>query len=366
MEAVRTPRIQEVEETIWETAKRMLGFLGSSAAGDIDVAFGFADPANPFSSLRLQYREGGLEIPAEELGLGVQSALVVGVFEAVRRLEEPVGTVVIKEPEMYLHPQAQRYFHRLLTEMADTGECQVIYSTHSPIFADVERFEALRLVRKEPATMSAVSWVSDNDDGAFLRDHRDRLKVATAFDPARSELLFARRVLLVEGVGDRIAAQLTAEKMGVDLDAEGLSIVPCGSKTFIPFYGRVCRALGIPFCIPHDEDVLPEEGEEDVVNRIRERNAKEREANQAILDAAGDPSHVFVIAPSLEHVLGIGADARDKPRRVAEALEGRRSRRLPFPAERSGRGAGAGGQATSGAPVSLAQPIRSLTRQEVC
>lgn len=82
------------------------------------------------------YREDGLEIPGGELGLGVQSALVVGVFEAPRQLEEPVGTVLIEEPEMYLHPQAQRYFHRLLTELAATGSCQVIYSTHSPIFAE--------------------------------------------------------------------------------------------------------------------------------------------------------------------------------------------------------------------------------------
>lgn len=329
MEAVRTPRIQEVEETIRETAKRMLGFLGASATREVDVSLGFTDPANPFASLRLRFIEDGLEIPGEELGLGVQSALVVGVFEALRRLGGPVGTVVIEEPEMYLHPQAQRYFYRLLTEMADAGECQVIYSTHSPIFADVERFEALRLVRKEPGAMTTVAWFSDPSDVRFLTEHRGRMKVAAAFDPTRSELLFARRVLLVEGPGDRIAAHLTAGKMGLDLDAEGLTVVPCGSKESIPFYARTCRGLQIPFFVLHDEDVLPEEDEEGdaerngKAERIREANARARRVNGEILEAVGDASRVFVISPSLERVLGIGEQARDKPRRVAEELTDR-------------------------------------------
>lgn len=303
MDAIRTPRVQEVEETIRETTRRMLGFLGSGAVRDIDVSFGFADPANPFASLRLEYREGNLDFPAEELGLGVQSAIVVGVFEALRRLGGPIGTVVIEEPEMYLHPQAQRYFYRLLGEMVDAGECQVIYSTHSPIFADVERFEALRLVRKEPSAMSTVSFIADENDRQFLDSHRERLKVSVAFDTARSEMLFARRVLLVEGANDQIAARLAANKMGVDLDAEGLSIVPCGSKDFIPFYARTCRALGIWFCILYDED------------------RPEARTNTLISEAAGPDHGVFVVSPSLERTLNIRG--RDRPRQVAEALRSR-------------------------------------------
>jgi hypothetical protein len=38
----------------------MLGFLGSRAVDDIKIGFGFADPANPFSSLRLLFTENGI------------------------------------------------------------------------------------------------------------------------------------------------------------------------------------------------------------------------------------------------------------------------------------------------------------------
>ncbi|MDH7602337.1 MAG: AAA family ATPase [Armatimonadota bacterium] len=213
MECLRTERVCEIENVVKETAKRMLGFLGTDVASAVDIGFGFADPANPFGSLRLEYREPGLTVPGDELSPGFQSAIVVGIFEAFRRLGASVGTVVIEEPEMYLHPQAQRYFYKLLCDMADKGQCQVIYSTHSPIFADVNRFETLRLIRRGPGVFAQVDYVR-TDNQAELEKAREGLKLSGKFDPARNEVLFARRALLVEGFADRIAALITARKNG--------------------------------------------------------------------------------------------------------------------------------------------------------
>jgi energy-coupling factor transporter ATP-binding protein EcfA2 len=333
MEALRTPRLQAVETMVAETAKRMIGFLGRRVAEGVDVQFGFADPANPFGSLRLVYREDGLEIPGDELGLGVQSALVVGVFEALRQLEEPVGTVVIEEPEMYLHPQAQRYFHRLLTELADSKSCQVIYSTHSPIFADAVRFEAVRLVRRPPGRSTAVSYVADAGDRAYLVDRRRQQKLATGFDPARSELLFAARALLVEGPADRLAARLVAERLELDLDAEGVAVVDCGAKSAILFYARVCRALAIPFFVLCDDDQWPEpnNGNEETLARVRRENEEAARLHAQVVGAMGDPERLFVVSPSLEAAFEISRTASNKPARVVAAADSTPLDELPAP-----------------------------------
>jgi len=330
MDALRTSRVQEIEETISVSARRMLGFLGSTAIADLDVRFGFADPANPFGTLRLNYLEHGLELPAEDLGSGVQSAIVVGIFEAFRQLGVPAGTVLIEEPEMYLHPQAQRYFHRLLIELVETGQCQVIYSTHSPIFADVTHFEALRLVRREPGSMTGVNAVTDDGDRAFLAERREAQKLL-AFTSARSEAFFARRVLLVEGVGDVIAIRMLADRQGIDLDAEDLAVVDCGSKSAIPFVARVCRALGIPVLALHDQDIYEPAGDDDARAAIVAQNEAETTLNQLIAETIGDPENLFVVRPSLEAELGISVNARDKPRRIAEALHDRGVRDWPSP-----------------------------------
>lgn len=320
MEHLRTPRVREIESTINETAKRMVGFLGSSAVEEIDIGFGFADPANPFNSLRLVYREGNLEIPGDELGLGIQSAIVVGIFEALRQISGEVGTVVIEEPEMYLHPQAQRYFLRILTDLVDKGDCQIIYSTHSPIFADAGRFEAIRLVRKEPAGMTRVNYISSDSDREYLDKQRSAQKIGIRLDATTSEILFARKALLVEGPGDRIAACLVADVIGEDPDAEDLAVVACGAKTSIPFFARICKALGIPFVVLHDEDVYPETGDEDTVKKLKNENARAQKENAEIASAVGDAVPVFILKPSLESCLGIGRWASDKPKRVVEAL----------------------------------------------
>ncbi len=282
LDILRTDTVREIEEKIRETAKRMLGFLGREASKALDIGLGFADPANPFNSLRLEYRESGRGFPGDELGLGIQSAVVVGIFEAFRQIGGGIQSVVIEEPEMYLHPQAQRYFYRLLCEMGETNSSQVIYATHSPIFADVNKFEGLRLVRREPNKSSILSYVRP-EDFKTLSDERERQKLAGRFDPTRNEVLFASRALVVEGHGDR-----------------------------------------------HDDDLWPVEKAEDKAKQEEENRLAETD-NRRIADAVGKDGSLFVAKPTLEAMLGIGRSAKDKPLKIVEKLRDMKLSDVPQP-----------------------------------
>ena len=319
--ALRTTAVQEIEGTIAGTAKQMLGFLGRGALSNLDISFGFGDPANPFGSLTMMCREGDLVLPAELMGLGIQSAIVVGVFEALRKQQSNIGTVLIEEPEMYLHPQAQRFFHQLLVDMVDAGQSQVIYTTHSPIFSDMTRFSSIRVFGKQAGASSQVRWISSPDDQTYLQGQVDRQKLSQYMDPAASEALFARRVLLVEGHGDYLAVRIVARKLGADLDGEGLSVVSCGGKNAIPFFAKMCNSLGISVLVLHDEDIYVAPDGEELTKWQIEENEKAPKANAEIVAAVGSSEALFHIGPCLEGVLGIGRNASDKPKKVVEALE---------------------------------------------
>lgn len=141
--------------------------------------------------------------------------------------------------------------------MVDAQQCQVIYTTHSPIFVDMSRFRSIRVLEKPPGEPSRAKWISKEDDLKYpLQDQLDSQKLPQYMDPNSSEALFACSVLLVEGHGDYLAVRIVAEKLGADLDAEGSSVVACGGKNAIPFFARTCNSFEIPVWVLHDTDMV--------------------------------------------------------------------------------------------------------------
>jgi hypothetical protein len=176
--------------------------------------------------------------------------------------------------------------------------------------------------------VAAITKAADID---FLTGQRDRYKLHT-FTSARSELLFARRVLLVEGPGDATAIKLAAEAAKLDLDGEDLSVIECGSKSAIPFIAKVCSALAIPYGVLHDDDIWPvPEDDADKAADIEADNAAAAKLNAEIAAVADGSLGVFVMRPTLEAELGISRHAKDKPRRIAETLT--TTPRADWPAE---------------------------------
>jgi hypothetical protein len=227
---------------------------------------------------------------------------------------------------MYLHPQAQRYFKRLLTEIVDNGNAQIIMTTHSTIFADLCRFREIRLMTARRGK-SHVALVRRAEDQSFLDEQLAKEKLTQYVDAQTGEMLFATGVLLVEGHGDRLAAIEVARKLGLDLDAEGLSVIDCGGKNAIPFFAKLCRSLNIPLVVLHDSDLY--EGE-DLPDWAKRENERAPAANQLVLAAAGGAKgSVFIVSPTLEHTLGIGRNATDKPRAVLAATKAKELDGLP-------------------------------------
>jgi hypothetical protein len=217
--------------------------------------------------------------------------------------------LLIEEPELYLRPQAQRYLYRLLREFALAGN-QAIYSTHSPAFLNVSRFDELVFVERLPETGTrALQPESFSPDEDF--------RVMTEFDAARSELFLARAVVLVEGLTEKLVLPFVFSALGYDVDREAISVIECGGKPNIPLFARICRAAGIPFILVHDSD-----------RRSSGRLvAAERALNALIAETAGE-ERVVVLDPDFEAVAGLVGHSR-KPERAWREFAERGSREMP-------------------------------------
>jgi AAA ATPase domain len=217
--------------------------------------------------------------------------------------------LLIEEPELYLRPQAQRYLYRLLREFALAGN-QAIYSTHSPAFLNVSRFDELVFVERLPETGTrALQPESFSPDEDF--------RVMTEFDAARSELFLAHAVVLVEGLTEKLVLPFVFSALGYDVDREAISVIECGGKPNIPLFARICRAAGIPFVIVHDSDRRPS-------GRLV---AAERALNALIAETAGE-KRVIVLDPDFEAVAGLVGHSR-KPERAWREFAERASREMP-------------------------------------
>lgn len=229
---------------------------------------------------------GGTTASAHGLVAGLESWRQAGITGLI---------VLMEEPELFLPPQAQRYLYRLLRTIAAQGN-QILYSTHSPAFLNVVRLDELVFTERRPRVgtllLQPEPLPADDEFRAF-----------SEFDSSRSELFLARAAVLVEGLTEKLTLPFVFEALGHDPDRERISIIECGGKGNIPLFGKISRAVGLPFVAVHDRDA-PEGAEP---------SHAEGSLNALIAEVAGGDRVEF--APDFEGVAEIHGD-RQKPARA--------------------------------------------------
>lgn len=173
----------------------------------------------------------------------------------------------IEEPELYQHPNRQRHLSKILLKLA-TGSIkgvadrtQIIYTTHSPLFVDIKRFDKIRALRKikeesdKPkrtrvisTNLDEVAKIIEMADGKPEGTYSGRTlepRLQTLMTPWLNEGFFADVAVLVEGEEDRAAILGIATTLGHDLESIGISVIPCMGKLNLDRPTAIFSKLGI-------------------------------------------------------------------------------------------------------------------------
>lgn len=321
---LRTDRFVEIEKRLAANALEQMGL--DPVRDKVELHFESHDPTNAFRSLQLYVEQLRITSPASEVGAGLQSAIVIAIFRTYEELKREGAVFALEEPEVFLHPQRARYFATVLRSLAEKGN-QVFVTTHSPIFVQLDQPESVAVVRR---TEEAGTTVRQPSKVELAEDDRTALRLLTEFDTQRNELFFARGVVLVEGVTEKLAVPQAFRALGIDINRLGVSVVEVGGKTKLPLFVRVCNALGIPYVVIADHDVRKIDdtwGEKRKADEA-ERNRKHERWNKEIEKVCTDGS-LFWLRPNFEAELGLPQEEDEKVERALARFKDARNADIP-------------------------------------
>jgi len=271
----RVNRLKDLHQKILEVFDEVAEFKDfkekmSSITGDfiqnmthgLQLDFSAYDPSNYYKNLRVLPHENGEARNFDELGTGQQQILALSFAHAYAKCfkNEKGLILIIDEPEAHLHPLAQKWLARTLYQMAKDG-LQMVITTHSPYFIDLEFLEGIYLVRKE----NGMTYVTNHKKSTFAEycknngaNNADENTIIPFYvKSATSNILkgfFAKKVVLVEGMSEELALPIYLEKAELDVLKEGIDIISVGGKGELAKWWRLFTAYNIPCYVCFDND----------------------------------------------------------------------------------------------------------------
>jgi predicted ATP-dependent endonuclease of OLD family len=170
--------------------------------------------------------EEGHEGRLWELSLGGTNLIYLSLklleFEKVKRENKIANFILIEEPEAHIHTHIQK----TLFSNLDKQKTQVFISTHSTHISSVSSISCMNILGRESQKTEVYNPANQLKKG-------DVVKLERYLDANRTNLLFAKGVILVEGDAEHILIpELVKKVLGVSLDELGVSMINIGSTGF--------------------------------------------------------------------------------------------------------------------------------------
>ena len=256
--------------------------------------------------------DDGVKSGLEHKGHGMQRLFIFMLLRVYARRkalreerENRRFVLAIEEPELYLHPPAQRQLLQVLKLIAP--EQQVLLCTHSPYFIDMSNYHEICIASRDSKT-SPTKLIQSAEE-VFSGNEKEEFHLLSKLGPTRSELFFSKRVILVEGDTERMTIPIIGERLGVNFPLEGITVIEAGGKMALPFFMKIMNVFGIKYLTIFDEDPIDP-------NETDEQKKKEAQRifnfNKKIEESVGPTGRIMMVEGNFEVLLGVSRNQMDR------------------------------------------------------
>lgn len=259
----RLPQIKEVESVVG----RLLADQFPYAKLDFEIPP--PELKTVFSGARI-FVNDGIRDTIETKGDGMKRAVTFALLRAyveIKQRQEAKGNdsfkdvlgrsylLLFEEPELYLHPKAQRTLYEALGEIAK--DHQVCVSTHSPYFLGPESTETFIRFRKKESDVgeppfSQISPIDLHNDIS----KRDAFQILCYEN--NNAAFFCDQVVLCEGDSDLIYLKHISKTISTDwdFDKKNIGLIQVGGKGNIARYREFFGCFVVSVQVISDLDAI--------------------------------------------------------------------------------------------------------------
>ena len=226
-----------------------------SYAKDIGASFDKSEPdfegelteSEIYSVLRLIIKlETGMTLPVDKNGLGYNNLIFMSLLLAKMQVDADgkyLGSnakvfpmLVIEEPEAHLHPTMQDKFIKFLKKnIKEKKVKQIFVTTHSTFITAASQLDELICLYRDGINVCVAypgKVFEENHDGERVVNETSKKYVQRFLDATKSNMLFAEKIIMVEGIAEQLLIPILAEYEGISLADNHVAVLQVGGRYF--------------------------------------------------------------------------------------------------------------------------------------
>ena len=260
--AVRKKEFKDISDPLIEKLHNRLDSGKTkilSYASDVGALFDKSEPDfegkmtenELYSILQLIVRQGtGMSIPITHNGLGYNNLIFMSLLLSKMQVDSDgkyLGSnakvfpvLAIEEPEAHLHPTMQFQLVKFLEKNISDKKVKQIFitshSTHITSSAELDDIVCLYKVDgKSAAAYPGKVFYGIDENGIKIEKPDSKKYVQRFLDATKSNMLFAEKIIFVEGIAEQLLVSVFAEYIGKPLEEHHVSVINVGGRYFEHF-----------------------------------------------------------------------------------------------------------------------------------